>query len=415
MKNVKQKYLYVLIMNVTNVIKISVIFVLTTFVLSGCIGDKQMTPSPESLKNETIAVMQSPTAIFTIDNLSNCSYPEPVLLKEENLPEVNLVSFSSGYFRTNIKKSLLYSWGVPGRNLSEKYYVVYHLTLKNNYSNTLNFSSHYLHLVTGDEIFNTTINYSEELFYQLNPIEENATILPGQTINGSIVFQVNSPTNKSLLLLYNSTPLILPSFEKSIEAQTTAELFNYSIAFGIPQFNLDDYCDVNVKDLRPEDLYQEPYPIMWPNWIDRSVIEFYKKLDSENLEIEYLHRKIHRKNPDLPITTIKYVITVMPDRNITLLPGDRFIIKDESGDEIINQSIGYCDTGLAILNNQEYEIYSEEIPQINFNNVTVVQISFDNFYGWGLCARMTLNDQILIIDNNQNIVLAICDQGHFVS
>jgi hypothetical protein len=64
------------------VIKISVIFVLTTLVLSECIGDKQMTPSPESLKNETVDVMQSPTAIYTIDNLSNCSYPEPALLKE---------------------------------------------------------------------------------------------------------------------------------------------------------------------------------------------------------------------------------------------------------------------------------------------------------------------------------------------
>lgn len=91
-----------------------------------------------------------------------------------------------------------------------------------------------------------------------------------------------------------------------------------------------------MEDLRPEDLYKEPYPMMWPNWIDRSVIEFYKKLDSENLENEYIHRKIHRKNPDLSITTIEYVITVMPDRNITLLPGDLFIIKDESGEPVFN-------------------------------------------------------------------------------
>jgi uncharacterized protein YlzI (FlbEa/FlbD family) len=156
--------------------------------------------------------------------------------------------------------------------------------------------------------------------------------------------------------------------------------------------------------------------MIWPNWIDRSVIEFYKKLDSENLENEYLHIKnIHWKNPDFPISTIEYAITVMPDRNITLLPGDEFIIIDEGGEEIINESIGYYDTGLAILNNQVYEIYSKEIPQKNFNNATVVQISFDNFYGWGLCARMTLNDQIVIIDDNQNIVVACCRQGHFVS
>jgi len=410
MKNVKRKYLYVLIMNVTIVIKISIIFVLTTLVLSGCIGDKQVTPSLESLENETFNVMQSPTAIYTIDSLSNGSHPDPALLKEENLPQVNLVSFSSGYFRINSKKSL-YSWSVPGRKLSEKYYAVYHLTLKNNYSNTLNFNSHYLHLATGDEIFNATTNYSKGLFHQLNPIEDNATILPGQTINGSIVFQVNSSADKSLLLLYNSTPLILPSFEKSIEAQTTAELFNYSIVFGIPQFNVDDYGDVNMEDLRSEDLHKEPYPMIWPNWIDRSVIEFYKKLDSENLENEY----IRSKYPDLPITIIEYAITVMPDRNITLLPGNRFIIKGEGGEQIINESIAYRDTGLTILNNQVYEIYSKDILQMNFNNATIVQISFDNKYGWGLCARITYNDQIVIIDENQDIVLAMCDQGHFVS
>ena len=81
MKNVKRKYLYVLIMNVTIVIKIYVIFVLTTLVLSGCIGDKQVTPSLELLENETFNVTQSPTAIYTIDSLSNCSHPDPALLK----------------------------------------------------------------------------------------------------------------------------------------------------------------------------------------------------------------------------------------------------------------------------------------------------------------------------------------------
>jgi len=178
-----------------------------------------------------------------------------------------------------------------------------------------------------------------------------------------------------------------------------------------------------MEDLAPDELYNElePYPLslIWPNWINRSTIEFYKKLDSKNLENEYIRRK-NTNLPittiaDLPITTIEYAITVMPDRNITLLSGNRFIIKDEGGEQIINESISYRDTGLAILNNQVYEIYSKDIPQMNFINATIVQISFYNVYGWGLCSRITHNDQILIIDENQNIVIAMCHQGHFIS
>jgi len=238
----------------------------------------------------------------------------------------------------------------------------------------------------------------------LNLIKENAAILPGQTINGSLVFQVNSSDSKSFLLLYNSTPLILQSFQQSIEAQTTAELFNYSLAFGIPQLNLDNIRDVNIEDLGPDEL-SSGHSNVWPNWINRNIIEFYKKLDSQNLE----------RSKFIPYATIKYTITVMPDKNITLLPGDRFVIKYESGEEIINKSIGYYDTGVAILNNQMYKLYSKDIPQMNFTNATLVQISFYNNFGRDLSSRITRNNQFLIIDDNQNIVIAVCRQGHFVS
>lgn len=393
-------------------IRISVIFILAALVFSGCIVDKQVTQSPESFVNEN--VLQSPGAANTSENRDDYSYP--ILLKEEELPEpeISLESFSSRYYRTNSRKS---------KNLSEKYYVIYHLTVRNNYPGTLNFKLHDFRLIIGDEKFNVTTMYSEKLYPELNLLSENVTLLPDQTINGSIVFQVNSSTNKSFLLLYNSTPLILPSFKKSIEAKNTAELFNYSIAFGIPQFNLYDNGNVNMEDLAPDELYNElePYPLslIWPNWINRSTIEFYKKLDSKNLENEYIRRK-NTNLPittiaDLPVTTIKYTITVMPDKNIALLPGDQFVIKDERGKEIINESIRGYRTGLAILSDQMYEIYSKDIPQMNFINATIVQISFHNVYGWGLCSRITHNDQILIIDENQNIVIAMCHQGHFIS
>lgn len=379
-------------------------------VLSGCIEDKQVTQSPESLLTENVEVMQSPRATSTFKSTDNYSYPDPALLKEKKLPEINLESFSSGYVRINTKK-LKYIWSSPGLNLTEKYYAAYNLTVKNNYNSTLDFKLDDLQLATGEEKFNATTIYTEGVFPELNLIKENATILPGQTINGSVVFQVNSSDSKSFLLLYNSTPLILQSFQKSIEAQTTAELFNYSLAFGLPQFNVDYIGDVNLDDLEPDVLYYKPYPMIWPNWINRSTIEFYKKLDSENLENEYFGGR----KRDLPFTSIQYAITVIPERNITLLPGDSFVIKDEGGAEIINESMGYRDTGVAIRNNQMYELYLKDIPQMNFTNATVVQMSLYNYYGWGLCARMTMDDQFLIIDGNQNIVIALCHQGHFVS
>lgn len=406
--------------------KISVILILVMLVLGGCIEDKKVTQSPESLLTENVEVMQSPRATSTFESTDDYSYQDPTFSKEKKIPEINLESFSSRYVRKNSKK-LKDKWS-SDCNLTEKYYAVFHLNINNNHNRTLDFKLLDLQLATGDEKFNATTIYSEELYPDLNLIEENVTILPGQTINGSVVFQVNSSDSKSFLLLYNSTPLILPSIQKSIETQTTAELFNYSIAFGIPQFNLGNIRDVNIEDLGPDELSFEHLPLVWPNWIDRSTIEFYKKLDSQNLENNYIRKKnmdllstiiefyIRRKNKDLPATIIEYSITVMPDRNITLLPGDRFIIRDEVEKEIINESLSSGDTGVAILNNQMYELYSKDIPQMDFTNASVVQMSFYNSYGTGgLSGRITQNNQFLIIDGNQNIVIALCHQGHFVS
>jgi len=58
---------------------------------------------------------------------------------------------------------------------------------------------------------------------------ENTNSISGQTINGSVVFQVNSLYNESFLLMYNETPISSASFEKSIKALKTAERYNYSV------------------------------------------------------------------------------------------------------------------------------------------------------------------------------------------
>jgi len=124
-------------------------------VLSGCIEDKQVTQSPESLLTENVEVMQSPTATSTFESTDNYSYPDPAISKEKKLPEINLESFSSGYSRTNTIK-LKNTWSSPGRNLNEKYYAVYTLTVKNNHNSTLDFKLDDLQLATGEEKLNAS-------------------------------------------------------------------------------------------------------------------------------------------------------------------------------------------------------------------------------------------------------------------
>jgi hypothetical protein len=59
---------------------------------------------------------------------------------------------------------------------------------------------------------------------------QDTIILPGQTLNGSLVLRVNSLYNESFLLKYNATPVSSKFFEKTIEALRTVESFNYSVA-----------------------------------------------------------------------------------------------------------------------------------------------------------------------------------------
>ncbi len=99
---------------------------------------------------------------------------------------------------------------------------------------------------------------------------EDTTLSPGQTINGSVVFQVNSLYNKSFLLMYNETPITSASFEKSIEALSTAERYNYSIIFGIPPYNYGF-----------NDSFEYSEPNGFSNWVNRSIFEVFNKADTE--------------------------------------------------------------------------------------------------------------------------------------
>ncbi|MDD3052762.1 MAG: hypothetical protein PHR06_16730 [Candidatus Cloacimonetes bacterium] len=292
-------------------------------------------------------------------------------------------------------------------NITKRNYLVCDLSIKNNGSKNLDFKLSELHIRDGDQIFNTTILDPYSLYEKRSYLEmfsaskketkiDDTTLLPGQTINGSVIFQVNSLYNESFLLMYNETPVPSASFEKSIEALRTAERYNYSITFGIPPYNTVYSNNSFEPDL-------EEYPYIWPNWVNRSVFEVLNKADSENLAKSSIE--------DIPQTEAIYALKVMPERNMTSMlesdttsvpPVNNFIVVDDTGEELINTSlIGK----IAILNNQTYKLYSDknDIPQMNFSNATIVKISYFNDYNG---ARFSFVDQDLILDDKMNIVVA---------
>ena len=84
-------------------------------------------------------------------------------------------------------------------------------------------------------------------------------------------------------------------------------------------------------------------------------------------------------------------------------PENRFIVVDDTGEELINAS--KIDK-IAILKNQTYELHSEDnmhIPQLNFSNATLVITSYQ--YN-DAPALFSLIDQDLILDDKMNIVEA---------
>jgi hypothetical protein len=295
-----------------------------------------------------------------------------------------------------------------GYNITENCYAVYNLSITNNGSNNLDFKLNDLHLRDRNHIFNITAIESEKYSWNnevLSDLEketkiEDITLFPGQTIRRSVIFQVNSLYNESFLLMYNDTPISSASFEKCIKILRAVEYYDYSAVFGMPP-----YTDYDHSSFEPD---LKEYPYIWPNWINRSVFEFFNKADSEELLIPSPY------STDIPRTEIVYALKVIPERNITsILKRDTtssyqenyFIVIDDTGEELINTS--RIDK-IAILNNQTYKRYSKNtnIPQMNFSNATIVKISYFNNYGWPLAQRMPIINQDLILDDKMNIVVA---------
>ena len=307
----------------------------------------------------------------------------------------------------------------PGYNITEKYYAVYGLSIKNNGSNNLDFKLNELHVRDGNHMFNTTtiepFSYTNEILSDLEKETklEDTTLSPGQTINGSVIFQVNSSYNESFLLNYNKTPITSSSFIKSTEALRTAEQYNYSIVFGIPLF-----YSVNRDSFEPD--IEEP-PDIWSNWINRSRVEFFKKV--------YSDKKLKYSPNDIPQTEIVYALKVIPERNITSTieryisypdsyPENHLMVVDDTGEELINKSVNRALDKIVILKDQTYERHSGEkvdTPPMHFSNVTIVKISYWNYYGRPMANSISLIDQDLILDDEKNIILARYHCGNFMS
>ncbi len=84
-----------------------------------------------------------------------------------------------------------------------------------------------------------------------NRIEDmTLSLSPGQTVNGSVVFCVESLYDGSFLLMYNATPVTSASFEESLEALEAAERFDHPHVFGIPAYSITWGAD--LYELDPE-------------------------------------------------------------------------------------------------------------------------------------------------------------------
>lgn len=369
----------------------------------------------------------------------------PEISQPELMPaefDINITSYYFVYLRGNhvIYEDLMTM--KQAFDPVEKNYVIYQLSIRNKDTNTLNFSINKLQLHAGVQVFapanpGTTLRYPEDFTYVLSEMEKenrlnDTLLLPHQNLEGIVIFQVDNSTtlfDRSFSLKYNTTPIPSTSYEKSLEALTAAEQFNYSIAFDMPPY--DNYLGGDYS------FYPEPESnSVWANWVNISVFEYYKKHDEMSLP---------KEEPGyIPNVEIVYAVKVIPEQDLTvfhkgysIMGGERtsgpwhitgeitgeekykgtLYVVDDSGEEIFNKSIDSLNdnNGLAILDNQTYRRFSKDMPQMMVPHATIVHISFYSTYGWPLSMRFTFNNQDIVLDEQNNITLARYDNLKMVS
>ena len=191
--------------------------------------------------------------------------------------------------------------------------------------------------------------------------------------------------------MYGATPVTSASFEESLEALEAAERFDYSHVFGISSHSS---WRTYLYKHDPEE-----HPSIWSNWVNRSVLELYKTFDLETAQGSRPDQR-----PDT-LPRIRYVIKVMSKRNLTVVSGNRLLVIDDFGEELINKS---RNSGVAILQNGTYERQPEQaigIPQITIPGATIAQISYECACGGGMEMHLTYNNQDIILDDELNMML----------
>ncbi|HUW68055.1 MAG TPA: hypothetical protein VMW20_08395 [Candidatus Nanoarchaeia archaeon] len=410
--------------------KLSVICLLVVgiILISGCIdGEKtnsKTSNSSQSSMNET-----------SKETSASPSTPTPAL------PEISQPELMQGEFDINITSYYFVYLRENGLtfDLIEKNYAIYHLSIKNNDTNALNFSINKLQLHTVNQVFipadpGTILKSQGWVFSEIeNEIRLNDTLLhPDQTLEGIIIFQVDNYTtlfDRSFSLRYNTTSITSTSYEKSLEALTVAEQFDYSIPFHIPPYdrNLNGDYSYDPPELgvsyvwtiwgRDYVLYTDPGDYyFWTNWVNRSVFESIKKHD------EMLLPK--QKPGNIPSVKIAYAVKVIPEQDLTVRSGEvwhttnegkykktQLYVVDDIGEELFNKSIPPWDDrgGLAILDNQTYRPFSGNMPQMFIPQATIVHFSFNSRYGVTVDGRLMFNNQDIILDEQYNIILARYD------
>ena len=419
--------------------KLSVIclLVLGIILISGCIDGKKTnsktsTSSQPSINETSKETSASPSISIPSpsDNYSSAAVPD--ISQPKSVPgefEININSYYFVYLRNN---HVIYENTTKGAfDLVEKNYVMYNLSIKNNGTNTLNFSINKLQLHARDQVFTpgdpgTKLQYIGKWLYVLSDIENenrlnNTMLHPNQTLKGIAIFKVDNYTtlfDRSFSLSYNTTPIPSTSIEKSLEALRVAEQFDYSIAFKTPPYDCDMWEDHSY------DFPESKHPYVWANWVNRTVFESYKTIDEMSLSKE--------KPGNIPHTEIAYAVKVIPEQDLTVFhtdhstvyeernsgpysirsegkyKGTQLYVVDDTGEEVFNKSIDPLrdDIGLAMLDDQTYRPFSENMPQMLIPRATIVHFSFNSIYGWSLDMRFTFNDQDIILDEQHNIILA---------
>jgi len=466
------------------------IILLLSVLIGGCIGEKKASPEQESINKEALEV--SP---------SNSTQS----IKEENIPEISIESFSSIYMHDNLEQKdiYLFSWeNVPGNesnrllnflqdyhqinlvenaniikdeerkiirvfsdkylidimlfnesaqinlgnggsanlvvkeengthnfydigqkyqnkyDISPVYYAAYNLSIRNNGSIPIDFRLARLHLLHGDKIFNSTSlkSYGESQLKVLYDLErenkmQDTVLLPGQILNGLVVFRVNSLYNESFMLMYNTTSVTSESYEKSIKALRIAEGFKYSVALGVPPYTDSTRSETGWS-------YDPDFSDCcnaWANWVNRTIFETFLKYDV---------KRMLKSPPDsIPMTEMVYALKIIPEKNITIFPvttrfTNHLLVINNEGNEIFNTSqVQHRTGGIAFLGNQTYirPEWVGNIPRMNFSNAYLIQISFEGTYGWPMASRSSFNNQDIILDDRLDINLVRYDYSQFLS